>query len=797
VRLRLTFVAGLATLLASVGLYPLYESGGWFGTGLGAILVVGGAGVLTRRFRVTAALCPAIGLFALFLYLTVLFAADRALLGLLPTPSSTAMLGRLVAEGWHDADSYAAPVPMLRAIDMLTGTGIGLVAILVDFLAVRVRRAALAGLPLLAVYSVPAAVRQESVSWLAFVLSAGGYLALLVTDARDQLTGWGRAVFSRHWSPTRRIDERPDSSPLAAAGRRIGLAAVAIAIVLPFAVPGIEPHGLLGVGEDGGGTGQGSGSVTRLDALDPLVSVRRQLVRTGDAEVLKYRSSDPATPDYLRMYSLDRFDGERWTMGPLRGGKDARVAGKQLPAEPGVGPVQARAVTTSITIEARVHGLDVLPAPYPPTKVDIKGDWRVDPTYLTVFSSRDSAGGRSYTVHSARPQPTYQQLTADAAPPTSIAGRYLGVPDMVGDDIVKLAANITSGVSTPYQKAVKLQDWFTEPGRFTYSLAAPPPRQNGAMRDFLFTGRTGYCEQFASTMALLARIVGIPARVGMGYTAGSQQADGTWLVRTKDAHAWPELYFTGVGWLRFEPTPSGDGGQGSASAPPYSTPQLLPGAPGTAGQNPLPNAGSGTSGAPTPGVTTIPRHRTDTLADERPAPAPLAEPDGSHLPVAWLLTALAVVLLLFTPAGLRRLTRAHRWAGAKTDTAVAHAAWDELRADAADHRLEWPASETPRSTARRLTAALGLAEPAAEALGRLADAEERARYAPRAAASATLRDDVARVRAAVRARAGRGVRWRARVFPPSATMTLRRAGTRLLDIVEWLDVAIPRRRRHT
>src|SRR4051794_6377151 len=277
-RVRLTVVAALATVLASVGLHPLYASSGWFFTGLGAVLVVSGAGVLTRRFRVAAPLCPPAGLLALFLYLTVAFASGHALLGIVPTPSSTTRLGRLIAEGWHDANAYAAPVPMLPAISMLTGVGIGLVAMLVDFLAVRLRRAALAGLPLLAVYSVPAAVRQQTVSWLAFLLGAAGYLALLGVDAREQLAGWGRAVFTRHWTPNRPEDEQPDPSPLAASGRRIGLTAVAIAIVLPFAVPGIEPHGLFGIGEgSGSGNGKSGGSITGLNALDPLVSVRRQL----------------------------------------------------------------------------------------------------------------------------------------------------------------------------------------------------------------------------------------------------------------------------------------------------------------------------------------------------------------------------------------------------------------------------------------------------------------------------------------------------------------------------------------
>jgi transglutaminase-like putative cysteine protease len=796
-RLRLTIVAGMATLFASVGLYPLYASSGWFFAGLGAVLTVAVAGVVTRWFRLPAALCPAAALIALFLYLTVAFTAGHALLGVIPTPASAARLGRLASEGWHDANAYAAPVPMLQAISMLTATGIGLAATLVDFLAVRMRRAAPAGLPLLAVYSVPAAIRQESVSWLAFLLGAAGYLGLLVADARDQLAGWGRAVFTRHWAAGRWIEERPDSTPLAASGRRIGLAAVAIAIVLPFAVPGIEPRGLLGIGGNGdSGSGKGAGSITGLNALDPLVSVRRQLVRDGDAEVLKYRTTDGTAPDYLRMYSLDRFDGETWTIGPLRAGQDGRVGNRELPSEPGVGAIPARSVTTNISIDSHVRGLDVLPMPYPPYKVDIKGDWRVDARSLTVYSTHDSAGGRSYTVTSIRPEPTYQELVTGAPPPASIAARYLSVPDWIGDDIIKLATDVTANAATPYEKAVKLQNWFTRPGNFTYSLDAPPTRRNGALRDFLFTSKTGYCEQFASSMALLARIIGIPARVGMGYTAGSQQPDGGWVVRTKDAHAWPELYFSGVGWLRFEPTPGGDAGQGTATAPSYTTPQLLPGSPGSDQESSLPTTGGAPNGGST-AAPAIPRHRTDTLADQRAAPSLAPTQHRSHLPIGWLLAGLAMLLLLVTPAALRRLTRTRRWSRARSDVAVAHAAWDELRADATDYRLEWPASETPRSTARRLAATLSLDEPAREALTRLSRAEERARYAPETEPAPTLREDLRLLRAAFRVRARRSVRWRARVFPPSATASLRRAGAWALDVSEWLDVATPRRRRHT
>jgi transglutaminase-like putative cysteine protease len=799
-RLRLTIMSGMAVLLASVGLYPLYESGGWFWTGFGAVIVVGGVGLLTRRYRLAAALCPLATLLALFLYLTVLFVAKQAFLGVIPTPSSTARLGRLLGDGWHDANAYAAPVPMLPAIDLLTGTGIGLVAVLVDFLAIRLRRAALAGLPLLAVYSVPAAVRQQTVSWVAFLLGAGGYLGMLVVDAREQLSGWGRAVFTRHWTPSRDDEDQPDSSTLAASGRRIGLTAMAIAIVLPFAVPGIEPHGLFGIGGDSGsGSGKGDGSITGLNALDPLVSVRRQLVRNGDAVVLKYRTTDGTAPDYLRMYSLDRFDGETWTMSPLRAGRDARVTGKDLPIDPAMAGVPARTVNTDISIDPDVHGLDVLPTPYPATRVNIKGDWRIYEPSLTVFSTHDSAGGRSYKVTSLRAEPTYQELEVGAPPPAPISARYLGVPDSIGDDVTKLASDVTAGAATPYEKAVKLQDWFTQPGNFTYSLDAPPPHQAGALRDFLFTSKTGYCEQFASSMALLARIIGIPARVGMGYTAGTQQADGGWIVRTKDAHAWPELYFSGVGWLRFEPTPGGDGGQGSATAPSYTTPQLLPGAPGSGTESQLPSGGTASNPGSSDGARPIPRHRTDTLADERAAPGLVKEQHKSHLPIGWLVAGLVVVLLLLTPAALRRLTRLRRWSKAKSDTAIAHAAWDELRADAVDHGLRWPVSETPRSTARRLASDLRLEESGAavEALERLSRAEERARYAPSAEPGKALREDVQVLRRVFKAKAGRRTRVRAVVFPPSATATLRHAGSRILDTFDWLDVATPRRRRHT
>ncbi|MGM3293757.1 transglutaminase-like domain-containing protein, partial [Escherichia coli] len=72
-------------------------------------------------------------------------------------------------------------------------------------------------------------------------------------------------------------------------------------------------------------------------------------------------------------------------------------------------------------------------------------------------------------------------------------------------------------------------------------------------------GRTGYCEQFASAMAVMARSLGIPARVAMGFLEPTEEGRGQWVYSTDDLHAWPELYFAGQGWVRFEPTPGGPG----------------------------------------------------------------------------------------------------------------------------------------------------------------------------------------------------------------------------------------------
>lgn len=817
---QMTIVAAAATLCGSIGLYPLFVSGGWFWSGFGAVLAVAGAGALVRRYRLPALVNLAGGLAALHVYVTIVYAADKAFLGIIPTPGSFARVGDLVGEGWHAANTYAAPVPLIPGIALLATLGIGIVAALVDLLAVRLRRAAPAGLPLLAMYSVPAAIREESISWLAFGIGAAGYLWLLLADARVQVISWGRPVFTSRWSE-QAPREQANSSALALTGRRIGATAVVAAVLLPTLVPGIQPKGFFGVG-GGGSDGHGRGART-VTTLDPLVSLKRELTRTDDAVVLTFRSTE-TQPDYLRLYALDRFDGDRWTYSELSSSPRDKIKDSNLPAAPGLTIPAAGTMTTRIKISNHVD-LKFLPMPYPATKVDIDGDWRVHPESLMVYSLRDAAGGRDYTVNSLKVAPTAGDLDAAGTPPQDVIQRFTRVPSNVTDRIRKLAENITHSGTSPYQKALLLQQWFTN-GQFIYSLAEPPPKQVSDLVDFLTITKAGYCEQFAASMALMARELNIPARVAMGYTPGSPDAKGNWVVRSRDTHAWPELYFSGVGWVRFEPTPSGPTGQGTATVPQYAIPAAASG-------SGLPTTPSGpNTGASVPSSAASPNASVQRPRDpdniRSLSGGGLSEPTESRrVPYGLIAGGAAVVLFLLTPMTTRLLTRRRRWArvgdaaaagadpaaaadagaggaagapgatgatetlasigAGPADTYAARAAWAELRADAIDYRVEWRPAESPRAVARRLARQLNLGGAAADALTRIAMAEERARYAPSPSATETLRADSRVMRKAFAAAAGRWTRIRARFFPPSTMAAYRVALGRLLDALDRFD----------
>ncbi len=784
---RLTLAGAIATVLAAVALYPLLSSGGWFWAGTGAVIVVAATGAATRLRTLPAVVCFLATLAAEFLYLNLVFAHSWSWGGLVPTDASIQHLARLVTQANEEMSRYAPPVPGFRGIVLLTTAGIGLVAALTDLLAVRLRRPALAGLPLLVLFCVPLTTDART-NWvgttLVFCAGTAGYLGLLSSEGRDRLRLWGRLV--RPW-----LDESeaasPDTRQLTSAGRRIGSAAVVVALFLPLLMPGLKAHRLF----PGSGTANSRSYHGQISFPDPIDQLTKQLHESKPKTILIYRTPS-ANPPYLQVYVLGRLGTQAWTLAPPTATKG--MGKGALPAVPGLAPT-----TPGVTVRETIRlggqlassrtSLEYLPVPYAPRFVGVSGTWRVDPGSLAVISAGVKLAGLGYTVTSKDVNPSAEQLRESAEPPPALDG-YVHYPATF-HRLARLADRITAGRTTAYGKAVALQEWFTQGGHFRYSLKAPAVHRAGALFQFLTHSRRGYCQQFAFAMAVLARLLRIPSRVVVGYTQGTYLGNNTWQVMTSDAHAWPELYFAGAGWLRFEPTPAGTlrrPGQATASAPPYTS------------QSP---AGSTTTEpankTPTPSSTAQPGARAHSNGVneklrhlDRPGAAGKRQ-HHSTLPIALLVIALLAVLLI-TPGTARSIIRSRRWWKAGDDVARAHAAWQELRDDLADHRIGCRASESPRALGRRLAETITIGDEPREALRRVTVAEERASYALSPAASVSLRADVTTVRRAVARASGRPARWSA-FFLPSSVLTPVQAGLQqVMDIFGWLDMLTSRAR---
>jgi len=161
-----------------------------------------------------------------------------------------------------------------------------------------------------------------------------------------------------------------------------------------------------------------------------------------------------------------------------------------------------------------------------------------------------------YNVVSYVPQYSLDQLrTAGSDYPSEIARRYLGLPNSTPDRVLALARELTQAAPTPYDRAVAIESYLRT---FPYTLEVePPPRGHDIVDYFLFTARQGYCDYYATSMVVLARAAGLPARLVVGYANGDYQSPtAEYIVRQKHAHSWAEVYFSDIGWVEFEPTAS-------------------------------------------------------------------------------------------------------------------------------------------------------------------------------------------------------------------------------------------------
>jgi len=755
---RVALAGFVATLLAAVTLHPLVRDLAWALPTVVVLAIVVGSGAAMRQVVRSWPVVVLVQLAAFAVTMTALFARDEAIWGVLPGPEAIRALGSLVSDGLSVTREAAAPVPDTTGVILLVVGGMALVGLVVDLLAVSLHQPAVAGLPLLSVYCVPAAVLPGGIGWIYFAAAAAGYLVLVGADSSDRIRGWGRVLGGRT------DGAGALGGPLSGA-RRVAAMSVAVAVVVPLLIPGLGER-LLSSGS-GDGTGKGNG---QIKVINPILDLNKNLGSRSKDPVITYETAVTA-PDPLRIVTDDAFDGARWapTTGPISRKQKVQTSIPQAPGLSSAVPVQRALTTIAIGNLKETY----LPLPYPTYQVDVQGDWLYETGSLNVVGDGVVTNNLSYTAHHLVVQPTAAQLKAAGPAPASVSGPFTKLPDNMPAVIRQLAVQV-AGTGTAYEQAVRLQDYLRNTGGFVYDEKASGANGDdsgqGAVVNFL-TGKHGYCVQFASTMAVMARTLGIPSRVAVGFLPGHKTATGSYAITLQDAHAWPELYFDGVGWVRFEPTPA----TRVQSAPAYSLPaQSSQAKPSVSVSAAAPNAG-----LPAPAI------RPAKQLDETSAPqTPILTRIWQAIPWQFVAVLAALVLLLLVPLALSRWARRQRWARARTASAVAEAAWADLRDRLGDLGVGWTASWTPRALQRRLIMDHGLGGSERAALGRLVADIESARYAAPGAArvertAAQARGDVQLIADAVAQTTSTRTRRLARWLPKSGIDLLTGAGRRV------------------
>lgn len=512
--------------------------------------------------------------------------------------------------------------------------------------------------------------------------------------------------------------------------------------------------------------GSGTGGGGTISAVNPLVSLRDSLNVNEDRQVLSVQTDSEDLSDlYLRIVSLDDFDGTTWKPSKRR---ITAVPDGTFPTPAGLGPDVRRTETRALISAADWYAQDWLPMPYPPSGVRVAGNWRFEPVGMTLVGDHgQNTRGLKYEVRSLNVQPTAEQLAAAPPPSAALTREYTELPDSLPDVVFRTAREVTAGAANPYEQAVKLQEYFAVNGGFEYDTQVKVGSGSEAIARFL-KDKEGFCVHFSFAMAAMARSLGIPARVAVGFAPGSPQADGSVSVGLRDAHAWPEVYFEGVGWTRFEPTPT------RGSTPSYT----ITDRPGSSVPDPAvpsQSAEAEPSAAPSSSDTCAPQDKKlDACPNESAEAVPVTGDDGPKwyaLP-AWALAGLLVLLLPLAPMLWRLRARAVRLGahgrGAADVGPHTLAVWQELTDAAWDLGILPQESQTPRKAAARIVRLGGLEPTAAQAVHRVADAVEQVLYAPHPRPAAGLAEDVRLATAGLRAGVGRGTRLRARFAPRSA-----------------------------
>lgn len=325
------------------------------------------------------------------------------------------------------------------------------------------------------------------------------------------------------------------SSVLPRPGVVVGVVVIALALAAPKAP-------LSGTTVSGGiidwtriGTGGTSQLNVQADVGDYLTSGR-------DAELLRVESEEPLL---WRAGTLDYFDGFQW--------HDTTEPEEGYGEEVGFG-VEMRTVRQDVEVlEAQTDrvfgGYRIAATSLDYAEKNTDGSWSVDESFEE---------GDSYRVFSEIPQPTEAQLrSAGSDYPASVRKKFLQLPNSTPQVVAERAREIEGRYdpATPYDRARAIERYLRYDGGFIYNLDVSYRRADTAVEEFLGEGKQGFCTQFATSMALIAREMGLPSRVVYGATPGEEVGTDEYVVTGQNMHTWVEIYFPGVGWYPMDPTP--------------------------------------------------------------------------------------------------------------------------------------------------------------------------------------------------------------------------------------------------
>jgi transglutaminase-like putative cysteine protease len=717
VRWPLSLTLLVLLLAGCTALGPLLAGSAWWWLLLVVAAVVFAAAAGLRRVRVPMALIPFLTTGVLVMLLTLIFGGGTGLFWLLPTGETLTAFADHVTAGFLSIQNQDTPAEVVEGIMFLLAVGVGSLAVLMDTLAVGLRWPALAGVPVLLPLTVPGFVVPDGADWTALVVTAIAYLVLLRVEV--------------HLRPGPATENRVPVGAGNQGGTVLrGSLAIAVlgivgALVLSTTVP---QYG-------GPGTGPRSNSALFGSGITPMIDLGQDLRRPSPGPALHYRTTATEQP-YFALLTLDDIRGSIWL--PRAVATDPENTVDAIDDPPGLSDEVARTTATTII---GIDGVrtDLLPVPVPATSVDgLTGDWYWSNSTRSISSAETTTAGQRYSVTSLQVQPTREQLRDST-------GRYpagielsQGLPDDAPAIIGETARAVTAGAESSYDAAVALQDYLRG-SDFTYDTEAPVEDDyDGGGADVVGTFlevQRGYCVHFASAMAMMARSLDIPSRVTLGYLPGTRTTTvigglTRYDVDSHDLHAWPELYFVGVGWVPFEPTP------GRGTVPDYATPvsTVVPGQPAP---------GAAPSTAPQPNAA-------DSLNPGALGAGVAAEDDATGAAGRIGLVAAGVLLLLLVPGAVRWARRRRRRAALAAGRADAAVAWQELADTSVDHGVSAPDTLTARELAASIGTRRGVADTpeVRDALRRLLEATERTRYArdpvadPAAAARLLLDLDV-------------------------------------------------------